>query len=271
MEYLKDETLLGDRMKARKLCIKAKQYELLEGVIYRRSFLKPWLRCVGSLQADYLIQEIHKGSCSMHVGPRFMVAKAMRLGYYWPTMHRDARDMIHTCNACQVHHPMPRNPQQLLTPIRLHGHSTKTKAVAIITGSQVKKLVWDNIVCRFDLPGEIVSDNEIRMPTCHTAVVDAVHNNEDLRLNLNLLEKRRECAAIREAKAKLKMTKYYNTRVRDVTFRPGDYVFRSNEASHAMDGGKLGLKWEGPYKVTEALGDEAYKLRFMEGTVLPRT
>ncbi|GKE63272.1 hypothetical protein Tco_1513639, partial [Tanacetum coccineum] len=66
MEYLKDGTLPGDRKEASKLYIKAIQYELLEGVLYKRSFLKPWLRCVGPLQADYVIREIHEGSCSMH-------------------------------------------------------------------------------------------------------------------------------------------------------------------------------------------------------------
>ncbi|GKF03439.1 hypothetical protein Tco_0030362, partial [Tanacetum coccineum] len=43
MEYLKDRTLLGDRKEASKLRIKARQYELLEGVLYRRLFLMPWL------------------------------------------------------------------------------------------------------------------------------------------------------------------------------------------------------------------------------------
>ncbi|GJQ98337.1 reverse transcriptase domain-containing protein [Tanacetum coccineum] len=65
IEYLKDGTLPGDRKEASKLRIKAKQYELLEWVLYKRSFLKPWLRCVGPLQADYVIREIHEGSCSM--------------------------------------------------------------------------------------------------------------------------------------------------------------------------------------------------------------
>ncbi|GJT53231.1 reverse transcriptase domain-containing protein [Tanacetum coccineum] len=94
MEYLKDGTLPGDRKEASKLRIKSRQYELMEGILYRRSFLKPWLRCVGPLQANYVIREIHEGSCSMHAGPRSVVAKVMRLGYYWSTMHRDARDMI---------------------------------------------------------------------------------------------------------------------------------------------------------------------------------
>ncbi|GJW98820.1 hypothetical protein Tco_0180628, partial [Tanacetum coccineum] len=44
IEYLKEGTLPDDRKEARKLSIKARQYELLEGILYRRSFLKPWLR-----------------------------------------------------------------------------------------------------------------------------------------------------------------------------------------------------------------------------------
>nr|GEX19454.1 hypothetical protein [Tanacetum cinerariifolium] len=251
-------TLPDDRKEARKLRIKARQYELLEGVLYKRSFLTPWLRCVGPLQAEYVIRKIHEGSCSMHAGPRSMVAKAIRQGYYWPTMHWDPRDMIRTCNDCQIHLPVTRNPQQPLTLITApwpfykwgidiagpfpEGPSKvkflivtmdyftkwiEAKAVATITGSQVKKFMWDNIVCRFE---------------------------------------RRERAAIREAKAKLKMTKYYNAMVRSVTFRPGDFVYRSNDASHTVEGWKLGPKWEGPYEVTEALGAGT-----TDGTVLQRT
>ncbi|GJU15137.1 hypothetical protein Tco_1143103 [Tanacetum coccineum] len=101
------------------------------------------------------------------------------------------------------------------------------------------------------------------MPTYRTVVVDAVNNDDELRLNLDLLKERRECAIIREAKAKLKMTKYYNARVRGVTFRPRDFVYRSNDACHAVDGGKLEPKWEGPYEVTEALKDGAYRLSYL--------
>nr|GFB53892.1 reverse transcriptase domain-containing protein [Tanacetum cinerariifolium] len=121
-------------------------------------------------------------------GPRSVVAKAIRLGYFWPTMHKDAQDMIRKCSNCQIHHP--RHPQQPLTlitapwPFYKWGidiagpfpegpgkvkflivamdYFTKwieAKAVATITDGQVKKFVWDNIVCRFGIPGEIISDN----------------------------------------------------------------------------------------------------------------
>ncbi|GJU16887.1 reverse transcriptase domain-containing protein [Tanacetum coccineum] len=297
-DYLHDGTLPDDKKEARKLCIKARRYELLERVLYRRSFLKPWLRCVGPLQANYGID---------------------------------------------IAGPFPEGPGKVKFLIVAMDYFTKwieAKAVATITGNQVKKFVWDNIVCRFGLPGEIVSDNgkqfsdnpfkdwcdklnitqrfasvkhpqsnglveelphvlwahrtmiksshgdtpfsltygteavipaKIGMPTYCTATVDAVHNDEELRLNLDLLEEKRERAVICEAKAKRKMTKYYNARVRGVTFRPGDFVYRSNDASHDVAGGKLRPKWEGPYEVTDALGDGAYKLRSMDGAVLPRT
>ncbi|GJT38780.1 reverse transcriptase domain-containing protein [Tanacetum coccineum] len=118
---------------------------------------------------------------------------------------------------------------------------------------------------------EAVIPAEIGMPTYRTMTVDTVHNDEELRLNLDLLEEKRERAAICEAKSKMKMAKYYNARVRGVTFRPGDFVYRSNDASHAAAGGKLRPKWEGPYEVTEALGDIAYKLQTMDSTDLSRT
>ncbi|GJQ93091.1 reverse transcriptase domain-containing protein [Tanacetum coccineum] len=208
----------------------------------------------------------------------------------------------------------------------------EAKAVATITGNQVKKFVWDNIVCRFGLPGEIISDNgkqfrdnpfkdwceklcirqcfasvkhpqanglveranrsleqssngetpfsltygteavipaEIGMPTLRTAEVDQASNNEALGINLDLIEERREQAAIQEAKSKKKMEKYYNSRVRGTSFKPGEMVYRSNEASHAKDGGKLGPKWEGPYEVKESLGKGAYKLKDRKGNALP--
>ncbi|GKB97670.1 hypothetical protein Tco_0983807 [Tanacetum coccineum] len=109
------------------------------------------------------------------------------------------------------------------------------------------------------------------MSTLRTAKVDMIKNDEALEINLDLLEERREHAAIQEAKSKAKMEKYYNARVCNTSFRPGDLVYQNNEASRAKDGGKLGPKWEGPYKDTEALGKGAYKLRDRSGNILSRT
>ncbi|GKB79124.1 hypothetical protein Tco_0946019 [Tanacetum coccineum] len=47
---------------------KSKTVVMLEGTLYQKSFLGPWLRCVRPEQAEYVIREIHEGSCSMNSG-----------------------------------------------------------------------------------------------------------------------------------------------------------------------------------------------------------
>ncbi|GJY43128.1 reverse transcriptase domain-containing protein [Tanacetum coccineum] len=296
-EYLTKEILLEDKKKARVVRRKASRYTVINGTLYKKYFLEPWLRCVEPLQANYVLREIHEGSY--------------------------ARKLIRECNDCQIHRPVPRNPQQNLAPITslwpfykwgidIAGpfpegpgkvkflivaidYFTKwieAKPVTTITGNQVKKFIWDNIVCRFGLPGEIVSDNgkqfcenpfkdwceklsihqcfasvkhlqtndlverenrslgegikarlderskdwmgelshvlwahrimikssngetpfsltygkeavipaEIGMPTLWTAEIDLIKNDEALEINLDLIEEKREQAAIQEAK-----------------------------------------------------------------------
>ncbi|GJZ48600.1 reverse transcriptase domain-containing protein [Tanacetum coccineum] len=116
-EYLNNETLPAERKKARSIKRKSQRFAIINGTLYKKSFLGPWLRCVGPSQANYVLQEIHEGSCSMHAGTQSVVAKALKTGYYWPTMHKDARALIKACQECQVHKPVPRNPQEILNPI----------------------------------------------------------------------------------------------------------------------------------------------------------
>ncbi|GJZ37847.1 reverse transcriptase domain-containing protein [Tanacetum coccineum] len=94
-------------------------------------------------------------------------------------------------------------------------------------------------------------------------------NEEEIRLNLDLLRESREAAAIREARYKMKMEHYYNKSVRHVSFKVGEYVYQRNEASRVENLGKLGPKWEGSYLVTEAYQNGSYKLETMAGREVP--
>ncbi|GKC85911.1 reverse transcriptase domain-containing protein [Tanacetum coccineum] len=96
-EYLTDETLPTERRKARAIKRKSQRFSIINGVLYKKSFLGPWLRCVEPSQANYVLLEIHKGLCSLHAGTQSVVAKALRIGNYWPTMHKDARALIKAC------------------------------------------------------------------------------------------------------------------------------------------------------------------------------
>nr|GEV33052.1 reverse transcriptase domain-containing protein [Tanacetum cinerariifolium] len=89
---------------------------------------------------------------------------------------------------------------------------------------------------------EAVIPAEIGMPTLRTAKIDMVQNDEALEINLDLLEERMEQAAICQARSKAKMEKYYNSKVRNTSFKLGDLVYQNNDVSHARDSGKLGPK-----------------------------
>ncbi|GKA31968.1 hypothetical protein Tco_0718335, partial [Tanacetum coccineum] len=85
------------------------------------------------------------------------------------------------------------------------------------------------------------------------------------RLNMNLLEKHKEIAMIREARRKQQVEKHYNQMVRNKQFRTEEFVLQKNEVSKAKNTGKLRPKWEGPHEVIEAYDTYAYKLRTMDG------
>ncbi|GJS24523.1 reverse transcriptase domain-containing protein [Tanacetum coccineum] len=106
---------------------------------------------------------------------------------------------------------------------------------------------------------------EIGIPTRRVIQEFDERNEEALRLNLNLLEERRDIAAIREARRKQQVEKYYNQRVHHKQFNVGKFVLRKNELSKVENTGKLRPKWEGPYEVVETYSTGAYKLRSMDG------
>ncbi|GKC71013.1 hypothetical protein Tco_1116896 [Tanacetum coccineum] len=89
---------------------------------------------------------------------------------------------------------------------------------------------------------EAVIPAKIGMPTHRTMMIREDENEDELRLNIDLLQERRETTAIKEAKYKTKMEQYYNQKLRLMLFKPNEYVFRRNEASKVEDQGKLGPK-----------------------------
>nr|GEV23775.1 hypothetical protein [Tanacetum cinerariifolium] len=84
---LDEEIWPKDKNEARCLQAKIGQYAMESRILFTKGYLVPMLRCMGPLQANYVIHEIHMGSCGIHVGLRAVVRKAIRQGYYWTTMH----------------------------------------------------------------------------------------------------------------------------------------------------------------------------------------
>ncbi|GKB26236.1 reverse transcriptase domain-containing protein, partial [Tanacetum coccineum] len=117
---------------------------------------------------------------------------------------------------------------------------------------------------------EAVIPTEIGMHAHRTMMLREDEKEDELHLNMDLLQERREATVIREARYKTQMEQYYNQNIRLTSFKTREYVFRRNESSRVEDQGKLGPKCEGPYRVTEAYQNGSYKLQTMKGKEVPR-
>nr|GEZ71184.1 ribonuclease H-like domain-containing protein [Tanacetum cinerariifolium] len=210
---------LNDKNEVRCLRAKISQYAMESGILFKKGYLVPMLRCVGPLQANYVIREINIGSYGMHVGPRAVVRKEVRQG----------------AEIAENPHDVHYGPVAILS--MGHGHfRTTTPARGGVKFGLPWIIVTENDVQLVNDPfkswcgREVVIPAEISIPTFPTLMIREGYNEEEMRLNPDLLQERKETTAIREARYKTKMEQYYNKKVRPTGFQPGEFVFRRNEA-----------------------------------------
>ena len=86
VSFLQDRHLPQNTEEAKKVKKRAARFTILNDTLYKRGFFMPYLKCVDEEKAKYILEEIHKGICRDHVGPRSLVNKVIRIGYFWPTM-----------------------------------------------------------------------------------------------------------------------------------------------------------------------------------------
>ncbi|XP_059654534.1 uncharacterized protein LOC132301284 [Cornus florida] len=90
IKYIMYGELPQDLVEAQKVRIRAPRYTFMNGVLYKRGFFLPFLRYVSTEEAHYTMKEIHEGVCGNYAGGRSLANKAIRQGYYWLTMQKDA-------------------------------------------------------------------------------------------------------------------------------------------------------------------------------------
>jgi len=117
VSYLQDGTLPSDPKDASRVRKKAQWFTLYEGILYKKAFAQPLLRCATPDEGRKILEEIHDGECGAHIGGRTLAAKALRTGYYWLTLRADAIEMVRKCDKCQRFAPVHHQPSTPLTAI----------------------------------------------------------------------------------------------------------------------------------------------------------
>ncbi|GJY72232.1 reverse transcriptase domain-containing protein [Tanacetum coccineum] len=58
-------------------------------------------RCVFGQEAHDILMACHNGPTGGHHGANYTAKKVFDAGFYWPTIYRDAHDLVTRCDACQ--------------------------------------------------------------------------------------------------------------------------------------------------------------------------
>ena len=137
-----------------------------------------------------MLREVHEGVCGNHIGAQALAGKFLRHGYYWPTMLRDATELVKKCKVYQKHAKISHLPSEPLTSVtspwpfqqwglNILGHLpigrdqckfiiiavdyfikwAKAEPLAAITEQKVRNFILRSIVCRFAIPKALVLDN----------------------------------------------------------------------------------------------------------------
>ena len=190
VKYLTEGILPKNDIEAKQIRKWAAQYVILDGLLYKKSFTQPLLKCLSPSDADYALREVYERICGDHLGGKSLAYKIIRQGYYWPTMQKNAVDFVRRCDSCQRYANIQRRPASQLTqliapwPFAQWGmdilgpfppasgqrkflivaidYFTKwieAEPLALITEAKVEIFVKNSIIYRFGIPHAIIMDN----------------------------------------------------------------------------------------------------------------
>ncbi|XP_017224963.1 uncharacterized protein LOC108201178 [Daucus carota subsp. sativus] len=188
--YLQHGTLPANTNEARILRMKASRFTLVDDVLFKKSITGLLQRCLRKQETDMVLRDLHDGECGNHTSGRSLSMKVLRMGYYWPTVKRDAEDYVRRCDACQKHAPvihqpseelhatmpswpfmkwgmdivgkMPPAPGQKVYMLVMTDYFSKwieAEAFRQVTSKEVVSFIKRNILCKFGIPSEIICDN----------------------------------------------------------------------------------------------------------------
>ena len=85
------------------------------------------MRCLEKDEAEKVLLELHAGEAGGHFGGDTTTHKVLRVGYYWPTLFKDAHALCRKCVICRKasgriqKHAFPLQPVSVDSPFQQWG------------------------------------------------------------------------------------------------------------------------------------------------------
>ncbi|XP_042446411.1 uncharacterized protein LOC122031358 [Zingiber officinale] len=115
IEFLRSGITPSDREETHLLRRRAGRFTLIGDQLYKKVFSRPQLKCVGPEDIEYILQEVHQGTCEGHPGGRSLARKILLAEYFWPTLKVDAARTVSTCVSCKRYHNLSHQPIEEMT------------------------------------------------------------------------------------------------------------------------------------------------------------
>jgi hypothetical protein len=86
----------------RSLRLNSTQYCLINLVLFRINYDGVLIRYLKREDADKVLKELHDGPTCGHFARNTIAHKILRVGYYWPSLFKDAHTHARNCKTCQI-------------------------------------------------------------------------------------------------------------------------------------------------------------------------
>lgn len=195
-QYMESQTFPLDATKNERQTIQrlTTQFIISRGVLYKKSPSHVLLRCLDEKQVVEIIMEVHNGVYGPHTNGHMLAKKIIRMGYYWSTMESECCKHVQRCHLCQIftskinaplvelHNvttPWPfsmwgidvvgliprkasNGHQYIIVAIDYFTKWVESTSLAHVTMKNIARFILRDIICRYGVPNEIITDNGSR-------------------------------------------------------------------------------------------------------------
>ena len=197
-------------------------------------------------------------------------------------MQFDSKEFREFCNELgikknfsSVDHSQTNGQVKAVKKIIKHNLKTKLEEHKKLWANELPKMLWayrtTSRTSRGKTPFslaygvEAMIPVEVGIPSLRRETYNPEKNHALLCYELDLLEDKCDLAALRTASYKLRFERYFNSKVKERRLR------KVLPNTKKVNSGVLRPNWEGPYVITEVLRPGTYKLKRLDGKIVPQS